>query len=98
MFKSGHSKVGGRKCGSKNKRTLLGADELLLRLDINPIERLINIAESDEASIEQKIRCWQEISKYTHPKLKSQEIYIEPEVNFPTRIEIVAYGEDSCKN
>ena len=76
------------------KKTLLGADELLLRLDINPIEKLINIAESDEASIEQKIRCWQEISKYTYPKLKSQEIYIEPEVNSPTRIEIVAYGED----
>ena len=98
MFKSGHSKVGGRKRGSKNKKTLLGADELLLRLDINPIERLINIAESDEVSIEQQIRCWQEISKYTYPKLKSQEIYIEPEVNFPTRIEIVAYGEDSYKN
>ncbi|BBB23844.1 hypothetical protein CVFO_0592 [Isorropodon fossajaponicum endosymbiont JTNG4] len=95
MFKSGHSKVGGRKRGSKNKKTLLGADELLLRLDINPIEKLINIAESDEASIEQKIRCWQEISKYTYPKLKSQEIFIEPESDMPTRIEIVAYGEDA---
>jgi len=66
----------------------------LLRLDINPIERLINIAESDEASIEQKIRCWQEISKYTYPKLKSQEISIGSESDMPTRIEIVAYGED----
>jgi hypothetical protein len=71
--------MGGRKRGSKNKKTLLAADELLLKLDINPIEKLIYIAESDDASVEQQIRCWQEIAKYTYPKLKSQEIYIEPE-------------------
>ena len=94
MFKTGHSKVGGRKRGSKNKKTLLGADELLLRLDINPIEKLIDIASSDEASVEQQIRCWQEVAKYTYPKLKSQEVYIEHESNVPTIIEIVAYGED----
>jgi len=94
MFKTGHSKVGGRKRGSKNKKTLLGADELLLRLDINPIEKLINIASSDEASVEQQIRCWQEVAKYTYPKLKSQEVYIEHESDAPTVIEIVAYGKD----
>jgi len=90
MFKSGHSKVGGRKLGAKNKKTLLGADELLLKLNINPIEKLINIAESDDASIEQQIRCWQEISKYTYPKLKSQEIYIEPEPVGPIEIHLVS--------
>jgi len=77
MFKSGHKKMGGRKRGSKNKKTLLAADELLLKLDINPIEKLIHIAESDVASVEQQIRCWQEIAKYTYPKLKSQDIRIE---------------------
>ena len=97
MFKTGHSKVGGRKRGSKNKKTLLGADELLLRLDINPIEKLINIASSDEASVEQQIRCWQEVAKYTYPKLKSQEVYIEHESDAPTVIEIVAYGEDGLR-
>ena len=90
MFQTGHSKVGGRKRGSKNKKTLLGADELLLKLDINPIEKLINIAESDDATIEQQIRCWQEISKYTYPKLKSQEIYIEPEPVEPIEIHFVS--------
>jgi len=30
MFKTCHSKVGGRKHGSKNKKTLLAADELLI--------------------------------------------------------------------
>jgi hypothetical protein len=90
MFKSGHSKVGGRKRGSKNKKMLLAADELLLKLDINPIEKLINIAESDDTSVEQQIRCWQEISKYTYPKLKSQEIYIEPEPVEPIEIHLVS--------
>ncbi len=90
MFKSGHKKIGGRKRGSKNKKTLLAADELLLKLGINPIEKLIYIAESDDASVEQQIRCWQEISKYTYPKLKSQEIYIEPEPVGPIEIQLVS--------
>ena len=93
MFQSGHSKVGGRKRGTQNKKTLLGADELLLRLNINPIEKLINIAESNDASIEQQIRCWQEISKYTYPKLKSQEIYIEPETIELIEIHLVSPDE-----
>ena len=82
--------MGGRKRGSKNKKTLLAADELLLQLNINPIERLINIAESDDASIEQQIRCWQEIAKYTYPKLKAQEIYVEPEPIGPIEIHLVS--------
>jgi len=94
MFQTGHSKIGGRKRGTKNKKTLLSADELLLKLNINPIEKLINIASSDEASVEQQIRCWQEVAKYTYPKLKSQEVYIEHESDAPTVIEIVAYGKD----
>ena len=78
MFKAGHSKMGGRKRGSKNKKTLLAADELLLKLDINPVEKLINIAESDDASVEQRIRCWQEIAKYTHPSLSHKKSTLSP--------------------
>ncbi len=63
---------------------------MLLKLDVNPTEKLINIAESDDASIGQRIRCWQEIAKYTHPKLKSQEIYIEPEPVEPIEIHFVS--------
>ena len=63
---------------------------MLLKLDINPIEKLINIAESDDTSIGQRIRCWQEIAKYTHSKLKSQEIYIEPEPVEPIEIHFVS--------
>jgi hypothetical protein len=58
---------------------------LLLNLDINPIKKLINIAESDDASIEQQIRYWKE----THSKLKTQEIYIESEPVEPIEIHFV---------
>jgi hypothetical protein len=95
MFKSGHKKLASRKRGSKNKKTLLAADELLLNLNINPIEKLIDIAESGDASVEQQIRCWQEISKYTYPKLKSQEIYIESEIDIPTKIQLIGVRADN---
>ena len=51
MFEEGHSKIGGRKKGAPNKVTLIRADDLLLKLDVNPIQKLIVIAESDEASL-----------------------------------------------
>ena len=54
MFEKGHSKIGGRKKGTPNKVTLIRADDLLLQLGINPIQKLIEIAESDEASLDQK--------------------------------------------
>ena len=46
MFEKGHSKIGGRKKGTPNKVTLIRADDLLLQLGINPIQKLIEIAES----------------------------------------------------
>jgi len=88
MFQQGHKKIGGRRRGTKNKKTLLAADELLLNLDINPIEKLINIAESDDASVEQQIRCWQEVAKYTYPKLKVQDIRVENHPQYPGSIKI----------
>ena len=51
-FEEGHRKIGGRKKGTPNKITLIRADDLLLKLDVNPIQKLIEIAESDEASID----------------------------------------------
>ena len=76
-FENGHEKLGGRQKGTPNKKTLIKADDLLLELDVNPIQRLIEIAESDEATIDHKINCYKEIAKYTYPKLKSQDIRIE---------------------
>ena len=76
-FENGHEKLGGRQKGTPNKKTLIKADDLLLELDVNPIQRLIEIAESDLTSVDQKINCYKEIAKYTYPKPKSQETYIE---------------------
>ena len=76
-FENGHEKLGGRQKGTPNKKTLIKADDLLLELDVNPIQRLIEIAESDEATIDHRINCYKEIAKYTYPKLKSQDIRIE---------------------
>ena len=90
-FEKGHSKIGGRKKGTPNKVTLIRADDLLLKLDINPIQKLIEIAESDEASIDQRINCYKEIAKYTYPRLKLQELWVSPLENLkPSRIELVA--------
>ena len=90
-FEEGHSKIGGRKKGTPNKVTLIKADDLLLEMDVNPIQRLIEIAESDEASIDQRINCYKEIAKYTYPRLKLQELWVSPLENLKsTRIELVA--------
>ena len=87
-FKEGHTKIGGRKKGTHNKKTLIRADELLLQLDINPIQKLIELAESDEATIDHKINCYKEISKYTYPKFKSQDIRVEYQQDQPDVIEV----------
>ena len=90
-FEQGHSKIGGRKKGTPNKVTLIKADDLLLELDVNPIQKLIEIAESDEVSIDQRINCYKEIAKYTYPRLKLQELWVSPPENLkPTRIELIA--------
>ena len=90
-FEQGHSKIGGRKKGTPNKVTLIKADDLLLEMDINPIQKLIEIAESDEATLDQRINCYKEIAKYTYPRLKLQELWVSPPENSaPTVIELVA--------
>ena len=90
-FEQGHSKIGGRKKGTPNKVTLIKADNLLLELGVNPIQKLIEIAESDEVSIDQRINCYKEIAKYTYPRLKLQELWVSPlENSAPTVIELVA--------
>ena len=73
-FKTGHQKIGGRIKGTKNRKSLLLVNDLLLESGINPIQKLIEIAESDEASIEQQIRCWQEVAKYSYPKFQALDI------------------------
>ena len=50
-----------------------------------------NKAESDEATLDQRINCYKEIAKYTYPRFKSQELRVTPLENLaPTVIELVA--------
>ena len=59
-------------------------------MDVNPIQKLIEIAESDEATLDQRINCYKEIAKYTYPRFKSQELRVTPLENLtPTVIELV---------
>ena len=92
MFEDGHSNIGGTKKGTPSKVTLIRADDLLLKLGINPIQKLIEIAESDEASLDQRINCYKEIAKYTYPRLKLQELQATiAENRIPNIIQLVAY-------
>jgi len=96
MFEKGHKKIGGRRKGTPNKVTLIRADDLLLELGVNPIQKFIEIAESEESTLDQKINCYKEIAKYTYPKFKSQELRITPlESLAPTVIELVARSSTS---
>jgi hypothetical protein len=62
-----------------------------MKVNLNPIQKLIEIAESDEASLDQRINCYKEIAKYTYPRLKLQELWVSPVENLvPTVIKLVA--------
>jgi len=76
-FEKGHKKTGGRQKGTLNKNTIIKAEEILLNFNVNPIERLIELAESSITSVDQKINCYKEIARYTYPRLKAQDINIE---------------------
>ena len=66
-------------------------------LSCNPIQKLIEIAESDEATLDQRISCYKEIAKYTYPRFKSQELRVTPlENSAPTVIELVAGTGQTC--
>jgi len=95
-FEKGHKKTGGRIKGTPNKNTIIKADELLLQLEVNPIQKLIELAESNEATIDHKINCYKEIAKYTYPKHKSQDIRVE-EKKQPEAIEIHFVSPDGTK-
>ena len=75
-FELGHTKMGGRQKGNPNKKTLMKAEELLVQLGVNPIQKLIEIAESENASLDQQINCYKEIAKYTYHKPKTQDMKI----------------------
>ena len=70
-FEKGHKKISGRQKGTPNNKTIVKADEILLDLNVNPLQRLIELAESDKTTVDQKISCYKEDAKYTYPKFKA---------------------------
>ena len=77
LFEKGNSMSKGRPKGSKNKKTLLTVEEILLKYDANPIEELINIAREPEQKADIRKDCWKEVSKYTFSQKKAVEGSIE---------------------
>gem|GEM_PF-6527240 len=55
VFKPGHKKLGGRKKGTPNKRTLF-AQETAERLGVNPFEILLHIANGDKKALKLKTK------------------------------------------
>ena len=74
-FKKGDVKPAGsgRQKGTKNKKTLLTVEQILLENDVNPIQKLIEIALGGECSYSEEISCWKEIAKYTYSQKKAVE-------------------------
>ncbi len=70
--------------------TVIKANDLLVQLNINSIQKLIEFSESNETNIYQKINCYKEIFKYTYSRFKSQELRVQP-------IEIVFVSLDNDK-
>ena len=81
----------GRPRGSRGKRTEV-VEELLERLNCNPIEGMARIANNDKAAlgitedipIALRARMYEALAPYLQPKLKSTEISVEldrPEIN-----------------
>ncbi len=84
-FESGHEKTGGRQKGTPNKKTLIKANDLLVELGVNPIQKLAEIAESAESTTDQKINCYKEMAKYTYPKIKAEDTQIDQEAIPPAQ-------------
>jgi len=64
-------KSGGRQKGTPNKRTLLDVAANLAYAHVNPIMKLIEIADHKDASLELQTKIYAELAKYVAPQLKA---------------------------
>jgi len=95
-FEKGHIKLGGRQKGSSNKKTIMKAEEILAQSGINPIQKLLEIAESEETTTDQRINCYKEIAKYTYPRLKLQDVRVG-HYDLPQSVEITIVSPEGPK-
>lgn len=75
-FKKGDKKPAGsgRKKGSKNLKTVLRAESVMAEADFNPIELLIELANSKDTPVDQKIKIAIELSSLINAKPKAKEV------------------------
>lgn len=77
-FENGHEKVGGRKPGSPNKKTLLRAAFVLADMGISPTERLVEIADDPQTPIPERVELWKFLQSYVEaPQVKPTEVAAE---------------------
>ena len=88
QFQIGHKLSKGRPKGSRNKRNLLKVEDILLANNVNPIQELINIAQSTD-KLDIKLSCWKELAKYAYspkkPVSSVNTIDIQPKGFYITR-------------
>jgi hypothetical protein len=78
------NKLGGRKKGSKNKKTL--RMELIERGQYTPAEFLASVVNDEEANLSQRIRAAEAAAKYYDPALSSVEMHTDDDHEAPFNI------------
>jgi hypothetical protein len=63
--------------------------ECLERLNLDPVEEVVKIAQSDESSNELRARIWLSLAEYISPKLRAVDQTISAPGGEPMQIEIV---------
>ena len=86
-FQNGHAKLGGRKAGTPNRSA--SVRECLERLNLDPVEEVVKIAQSDESSNELRARIWLSLAEYVSPKLRAVDQTIGSPDGTGLKIEIV---------
>ena len=78
MFQKGRKKTGGRKKGTKNKRTLL-VEEIVQEKGLCLVTRLLELAEDNKTPINIKAGVFRDLLEYIYPKKKAVELSGEVE-------------------
>lgn len=74
-FEPGHTKSGGRKQGTPNKKTLQ-VEELLEQMNCNPIRAMIELAMNEAIEPALKLSALKELSQYVYSKKRSSEVSV----------------------
>lgn len=74
-FEQGHEKIGGRKAGTPNRKTLLRASAVLAERGLSPTDELIKIAQDLETKTATCIEIWKFLQSFVEaPQTIAQSI------------------------